>query len=63
LEAHVTQRINELLCSLQVLERATQRPARDALDFEPYGGVEPAAGDRKPWRRPVRGNARGGVPV
>jgi predicted nucleic acid-binding Zn ribbon protein len=63
LEAHVTQRINELLCSLQVLERATQCPAPDALDFEPYGDVESAAGDRKPWRRPVRGKARGGLPV
>jgi hypothetical protein len=63
LEAHVAQRINELLYSLQVLERATQRPESDALAFEPYAGVESAAGDRRPWRRSTGSKARGGVPV
>jgi hypothetical protein len=46
-----------------VLERATQRPASDALAFEPYAGVESAAGDRRPWRRSTGSKARGGVPV
>jgi hypothetical protein len=62
LEAHVAQRINELLYSLQVLERAAQAPATEESAFEPYGGVEPAV-NAKRWRRHPDGKVRGGVTV
>ncbi|MDX6267468.1 MAG: hypothetical protein QOD70_2208 [Frankiales bacterium] len=63
LEAHVAQRINELLYSLQVLERAAQAPATEEPTFEPYGGVEPRALNAKRWRCHPDGKARGGVTV
>jgi hypothetical protein len=53
LEAHVAQRINELLYSLQVLERAAHAPAAEEPALEPYGGVEPRAVNAMRWRRHV----------
>ncbi|MCW2668723.1 MAG: hypothetical protein JWO27_620 [Frankiales bacterium] len=58
LEAHVAQRINELLYSLQVLERAAQAPAAEEPAFEPYGGVEPRAVNAMRWRRHAGSTAR-----
>jgi hypothetical protein len=57
----VAQRINELLYSLQVLERAAQAPAAEEPAFEPYGGVEPRAVNAKRWRRHPVSRALDGV--